>query len=126
MNVGGTTALGKRAVEGDTAAQITDVIRAASGQTAQLSQWQNSAGTALVGVTAAGDILPAVDATRTVGNASFRFSLVRAVTITSGDINLESDDKKSSWTIREMPDHILLINRKTGKKFRMAMDPVDE
>jgi hypothetical protein len=43
-----------------------------------------------------GDVLPAVDNAQTCGNASFRWSLVRGVTITPGDLLFEN-----GWVITE-------------------------
>jgi len=72
---------------------------------------------------AAGDlnIIPNTDNTGNIGTGAKRWKLVRAVTVTTGDLNLESEDKTAAWTVKEEPDFIRLINRNTGKQYRIAM-----
>jgi len=71
------------------------------------------------------NLVPNADNNGSVGTGALRWTLVRAVTVTSGDLNLESDDSSAAWTIREMPDFLLAINRNTGKKFKIALEPID-
>jgi len=47
-------------------------------------------------INAAGDFVPSADNTHSVGTAALRFTLVRAVTITPGDLRMEN-----GWTLTE-------------------------
>ncbi|MGH7260549.1 MAG: hypothetical protein ACREI9_07680, partial [Nitrospiraceae bacterium] len=70
---------------------------------------------------------PSVDNTGSVGTAALRFTLVRAVTITAGDLMLEDPESGASWVVREAKergedvDTLYAINRRTGKKYRIAL-----
>ena len=61
-------------------------------------------------------MLPITDAVGDIGSGTFRFNLVRAVTITPGDLNL-SDKKtgKELWTINEDEEFIYFRHFKTQK-----------
>ena len=76
--IGTATALGKFTVQGDTAAQISQVIRMAAAQTADAFLMENSSGTDLLRIDASGNFLPGQDDNVTVGSASLRFSSVFA------------------------------------------------
>ncbi len=69
------------------------------------------------------DFTPLTDNTGDVGTAALRWKLVRAVTITSGDLQLESNpgEPEAKWTLREAPDKILAINRRTGKRYQLVL-----
>lgn len=69
----------------------------------------------------AADLLPVADNQGNIGNASFRWSLVRAVTITPGDMHLDSGDGKAHWILREQPDSILAMNKINGKKYKLRL-----
>ena len=71
-----------------------------------------------------GDVLPFADASGNVGTAAKRWSLVRAVTVTQGDLELESEDGTAKWTIREDVGRILAIDRVTGKRYKLLMEEV--
>lgn len=78
-------------------------------------------------VTVVGDPtwIPGVDNNWSIGSNGNRLKLVRAVTITSGDLNLQDDTRDASWTIREESDSISVINRRTGKRYKMALVEYD-
>lgn len=67
------------------------------------------------------NLLPAVDNTGQIGSNGLRFRLLRAVTITSGDIEMLDEERGAHWTLREMPDGILALNHITKKSYRLAM-----
>ena len=123
--IGGATSLGKLTIYGDTAAEITQVIRTVAAQTADVLLVENSAGTDQVRLTINNEFIPAADNQGSVGTNGNRWALIRGTVVTSGDLNLENDDGSAAWTIREMPDFLLAINRNTGKKFRIALEPID-
>lgn len=122
--LGGT--LGKFTIRGDTTTQICQVIRTVASQTADVITTQNSAGTNQVRLTISNEFIPATDNTGSVGTNGNRWALIRGTVVTSGDLNLENDDGSAAWTIREMPDFLLAINRNTGKKFKIALEPIDD
>lgn len=59
-----------------------------------------------------------------LGNASLRWSLIRGVTITSGDYELGYPDSEGEWVVREGPENIYALNKRTGKKYRLAMEEI--
>lgn len=73
------------------------------------------------------DIVPATDNTGEVGTASLRFASVRAVVVTSGDLNLEREAEADegggfiAWTIREYHDGLRAMNRNTGEEFDLLL-----
>ena len=77
------------------------------------------------GTEGSGQLLPSADNEGSIGIVGARWSLVRAVTITSGDLNLESESGDAKWTVREEPDQIIAINQNTGKKYRMMMEEIE-
>jgi len=72
------------------------------------------------------DVVPSADNTGNVGTASLRWSLVRATTVTSGDLNLFDEERGAMWTLREESDCITAINRTTGQKYKLMLEEIDE
>jgi len=77
------------------------------------------------------DIVPGSSGLCRIGTSGLQFAEVNAViinggTITGGDIHLRDDARNSHWILREEEDRILLINVVKGKKYAMAMTPIDE
>lgn len=64
-------------------------------------------------------LLPNADNSLNLGSEARRWALVRATTVTTGDLNLRSED--SDWTIMEQPETIHAINRKTGKRYELML-----
>ena len=80
------------------------------------------------GVTVTGNLEPEADNTRNLGSSSKRWANVYV-----GDIELSNEGSKNDvdgswgkWTIQEGEDHLFLINRRSGKKFRFLLRPVTE
>ena len=71
--------------------------------------------------TAANVFVPLVDGTGSIGDNPNRWALVRAVTITSGDLHLQDEERGAHWILREEPDGILAINEVTKKVHRLSM-----
>jgi hypothetical protein len=77
-------------------------------------------------------VIPATDNTGKLGTRSVadfgtdavskRWQEVNAVVVNTGDLNLIDEKKNAHWTIVEEHDRILVINRKTGKRYRMALE----
>ena len=79
-------------------------------------------------MTIAGSILPSANTTYDLGSASFRWS-----NIYTGDLHLSNegraignliDGTKGNWTVQEGEQSLFLINNKTGKKYRFAIEEI--
>ena len=81
----------------------------------------NDRGTALFGgdLVSSGTILPGADLGSNLGAPSRRFG-----NIYTGDLHLRND--RGDWTIVEEADYLCVVNNLTGKKFKMALIPLDE
>jgi hypothetical protein len=121
---------GKFTVVGDTIGQITTVIRMVASQTADALLIENSAGADQIRITASNEFVPATTNTGSVGTSGLKWANVFATTVTSGDLELESEMAK--WTVREAKvdgediETLYAINRKTGKKYRLLMEELPE
>lgn len=80
-------------------------------------------------MTIAGSILPSANTTYDLGSASFRWS-----NIYTGDLHLSNegraignliDGTKGNWTVQEGEQSLFLINNKTGKKYRFAIEEIE-
>ena len=76
-----------------------------------------------------GNVNPASDDTYDLGNASTRWRNVY-----TGDLHLSNEGKKGgnevdgttgNWTIQEGEEHLYIINNKSGKKFRFALEEIE-
>ena len=66
----------------------------------------------------ASSIVPDGDRTRDLGSPSNRFANVY-----TGDLHLRND--RGDWTVIEEPDFLRIVNNRTGKSFKMMMEPLD-
>ena len=66
-----------------------------------------------------GDVLPNTDNTRSLGSSSKRWA-----NLYTGDLHLKND--RGDWTILEEEDYLCVINNKTGKKFKMMLQEIEE
>jgi hypothetical protein len=64
---------------------------------------------------------PVTDNTGSIGVNGFRWSLIRGVTITSGDLNLTDEARGADWKFREQQTFVLAINQMTGKRMKLSM-----
>ena len=78
--------------------------------------------------TAQGHILPQANNTYDLGSNANRFR-----NIYTNDLNLcnegrgnDVDGTSGNWTIQEGEDNLYVINNLTGKKYKMALTPVDD
>lgn len=74
------------------------------------------------GASASGDITPSADATYNLGSDTLRWSTIRGVTVTSGDLHLHDEERGAHWVLREEPDSIVAINMMTGKRYQVALN----
>ena len=79
-------------------------------------------------VSISGSIIPSANTTHDLGSASFRWS-----NIYTGDLHLSNEGKsdgnmvdgtKGNWTVQEGEQSLFLINNKTGKKYRFAIEEI--
>jgi hypothetical protein len=78
----------------------------------------NSSDSLYVNASLASDILPDGDRTRNLGSMSLRFA-----NIYTGDLHLRND--RGDWTIIEEETFLRIVNNKTGKNFKITMEPLD-
>ena len=78
--------------------------------------------------TAAGSILPSANTTYDLGSSALRWN-----NIYTGDLHLSNEGKsdgnmvdgtKGNWTVQEGEQSLFLINNKTGKKYRFAIEEI--
>lgn len=67
---------------------------------------------------------PNVDSTGSIGTAALRWSLIRGLTVTSGDLDLRDEDRVAHWTLREEADCIIAVNRVTDEWFKLPLVPL--
>jgi hypothetical protein len=65
-----------------------------------------------------GSIIPSEDSTYTLGTDTLRWGHVY-----TGDLHLRNE--RGDWTILEEPDFLCVINNRTGKKYKMMLQPLD-
>lgn len=70
-------------------------------------------------------LLPGTDNTTTLGSNALRWSLVRGVSVVSGDLELLDEERHAHWTMREHGDWVEARNRTTGDRFALLMRPLD-
>lgn len=73
-------------------------------------------------VTASTIIQPATDNTGQLGATGKRWNLVRATTVTTGDLVMDDPERGVSWRLREELDCITATNQITGKKYKLMME----
>lgn len=71
-----------------------------------------------------GNLIPPADATGQIGTAARRWNLVRAVTVTTGDLVMLDDAGEAHWTLKEHAEKIYARNQKTGDVFELLMKKV--
>jgi hypothetical protein len=70
-------------------------------------------------IVASGTIYPGTDLGSNLGSPTNRFG-----NIYTGDLHLRNE--RGNWTIVEEEDYLCVVNNKTGKKFKMALIPLEE
>ena len=77
-------------------------------------------GSASIGsMTIGGDIIPSGDQLYDLGSEAFRFA-----NIYTGDLHLKNE--RGHWQIVEEKDYLTVINRLTGKRYKMVLEPMAE
>ena len=67
----------------------------------------------------AGTIVPGADNIYDLGSPSRRYS-----NIYTGDLHLQNE--RGHWQIIEERDYLCVVNRLTGKRYKMALEPIDD
>ena len=68
---------------------------------------------------AGGDVLPDADNSRNLGNSDYRWANVY-----TGDLHLRND--RGDWTIMEEEDYLCVVNNKSGKKYKMLLQEIED
>lgn len=71
------------------------------------------------------DLVPGTDNQGEIGTDALRWNRVRANNVVTGDLDLKDDVKGAHWKIIEEVDSITVLNVKTGKRFKMALTPIE-
>ncbi len=70
-------------------------------------------------LTVSRDILPLSSSLYSLGSTTQRFANVY-----TGDLHLQNE--RGNWTIYEEPDMLVVVNNRTGKKYKMHLIPLEE
>ena len=84
-------------------------------------------GTEHIRIDSSGHFYPYTDATRDLGTSSFRWRNVYTTDLQLSNENTggnEVDGTEGNWTLQEGESDIYMINRKTGKKYKMMLQEV--
>jgi hypothetical protein len=65
-----------------------------------------------------GDIIPDANTTYNLGTSDKRWANVY-----TGDLHLRND--RGDWTIVEEEDYLCVVNNKSGKRYKMMLQPID-
>jgi len=71
------------------------------------------------------DIVPATTDEGELGTDALRFKRVRAITVVSGDHEFRDEEKGAHWVFSEEVDMMTAFNVVTGRKYKLAMVPLD-
>jgi len=74
-----------------------------------------------------GDVLPAVDNSKDLGDASYRWANLYVADMQMNNVGTGGNDvdgTEGSWTIQEGEDDLFLLNRKNGKKYKFKLEVV--
>ena len=79
------------------------------------------------GITVNGDILPAIDNNDDLGSSSKRFAKIYSADLQLSNIGTggnEVDGTEGKWTLQEAEDTVYMINRISGKRYKIKMEEV--
>ena len=85
-------------------------------------------GTEHVRINQSGHLIPISDASRDLGTSSLRWRNVYTTDLQLSNENTggnEVDGTEGNWTLQEGESDVYMINRKTGKKYKMMVQEVD-
>ena len=81
-------------------------------------------------ITAGGDILPAVSANKDLGSTSKRWNNIYTTDLQLSNIDKDKgnnvDGTRGDWTLQEGDENLYVINNISGKKYKIALIPMDD
>ena len=80
------------------------------------------------GITLKGNMIADADATRNLGASGTRWANVYTADMHFSNVGTGGNDvdgSEGNWTLQEGENDIFMINNKTGKRFKIALTPVD-
>ena len=80
------------------------------------------------GITLSGNMLADADATRDLGASTTRWANVYTADMHFSNVGTGGNDvdgTEGNWTLQEGEEDIFMINNKTGKRYKIALTPVD-
>ena len=120
----GTTGT-SRILFGDTSAATKGAIYYSSNNN-YMALYTN--GTEHIRINSSGHFYPYTDATRDLGTSSLRWRNVYTTDLQLSNENTggnEVDGTEGNWTLQEGESDVYMINRKTGKKYKMMLQEVN-
>lgn len=72
------------------------------------------------------DLVPGTDDQGEIGTDALRWNRVRATNVVTGDLDLKDESKNAHWKFIEEHDSITVVNMITGKRFKMALTPIED
>jgi len=82
----------------------------------------------VAGITLKGNMIADADATRNLGASGTRWANVYTADMHFSNVGTGGNDvdgTEGNWTLQEGENDIFMINNKTGKRFKIALTPVD-
>ncbi len=83
---------------------------------------------AVSGITLSGNMIADADATRDLGASGTRWANVYTADMHFSNVGTggnEVDGTEGNWTLQEGENDIFMLNNKTGKRYKIALTPVD-
>ena len=81
-------------------------------------------------ITTAGDILPSVSATKDLGSTSKRWNNIYTTDLQLSNVDKDKgndvDGTRGDWTLQEGDENLYVINNISGKKYKIALIPMDD
>ena len=82
------------------------------------------------GIKIGGDILPAVSANKDLGSTSKRWNNIYTTDLQLSNIDKDKgnnvDGTRGDWTLQEGDENLYVINNISGKKYKIALIPMDD
>ena len=97
----------------------SDVLLRLSGSAGAVGIGQQGVVEACGDMVISGSFFPGLDNASDLGSDTHRWANVY-----TADLHLRND--KGDWTIQEEADRLIVVNNLTGKRFKMALEPLGE
>jgi hypothetical protein len=113
---------GGLALRGGDTASVNLTLESTSNGTKGEIQLASGSNTVMMGND---DFVPDTTGQGEIGTPTFKFLAVNALTVTSGDHNFVHSERGVAWTVTEFEDGLCLVNRKTGKWYKIGMAEIE-